>query len=70
MLQAKTPGSPYKSLEKERQDDYQTPIKSTAQRRTSGGGVYSEINTSKGYDYQKRKFEWDRLQKCDRVNMF
>jgi len=22
------------------------------------------------YSYQKKKFDWDRKQKCDRVNMF
>ena len=72
VLQARTPGSPFKSLEAER-NEYQTPTnRNPLQMSTARAGKFaqSEFNTSKGYAYQKMKFEWDRAQKGDKVNLY
>lgn len=67
-LQARTPGSPYRSVDKH----YDTPERSHENTAAKEARMaYSNgFTPSKMYSYQKKKFDWDRKQKCDRVNMF
>jgi len=67
-LQARTPGSPFKSLEHERYE-YVTPRNNNTIAKLARL-AYSDFNTSKSYAYQKMKFEWDRAQKGDKVDLF
>jgi hypothetical protein len=59
-------------LEAER-NEYQTPKNNhNLQMSTARAGKFaqSEFNTSKSYAYEKMKFEWDRAQKGDKVNLY